>query len=154
MRRVDDCLTIENYYRARRSEALSGRESLWLLWTGGRLPPLRYAGGSCCPAAHSISMQRRSPLSRLALTALPEGEPFGCCGCKTSRKGTVRRLCDGFLPLKAEIRRNPEQPEPPWVAAATTTRKGAEGVRGKTNLCFPPAALRRFRRAKAALNFQ
>ena len=45
---------------------------------------------------------------------------------------------------------NPLQPEPPRIAAATTTSQGQEGVRGEARFRFPPASLRRFRRAKAA----
>jgi len=45
----------------------------------------------------------------------------------------------------------PEQAEPPNRSAARPTLHGARGDRGESRvLRFPPAALRRFRRAKAA----
>ena len=45
---------------------------------------------------------------------------------------------------------NPLQPEPPRIAAAHATPRRQVGVRGKRLFAFPPAAFRRFRRAKAA----
>ena len=63
----------------------------------------------------------------------------------------MRRLCRGSHPPQAGFRGDPLQPEPPIYAAAHQTvpmhdRGSGESIRH----CFPPAALRRFRRAKAA----
>jgi len=83
-----------------------------------------------------------------------------------------RLLCNksGRLPLNPQKRRaatlrriasaesgnagNPSQPEPPWAAAANGTRMVQARSGGKRQLRFPPAAFRRFRRAKAASQLQ
>ena len=62
----------------------------------------------------------------------------------------VRRICGGLLPLKAEIQatlRNLSRQtmQPPPTPSAT-----APGDGGESTVRFPPAAFRRFRRAKAA----
>ena len=73
--------------------------------------------------------------------------------CSLQAMSCVSRALPDLTAL-AEIQRNPEQPEPPCKAAACTAAKEHEGVRGKTNLCFPPAAFRHFRRAKVAHQLQ
>ena len=64
--------------------------------------------------------------------------PFPPAGAAAAQlaKEPVRRFCDGLLPLKAEIQSNPEQPEPPRIAAARITPKEQEGVRGKAPFCL------------------
>ena len=71
-------------------------------------------------------------------------------GCRSTRKRTMRRICRGLLPLKAEIQAilcNPSRPGSQPRDQATRKRTG---VRGETLFVSAPAAFRRFRRAKAA----
>ena len=77
--------------------------------------------------------------------------PPSRCGCRSTRKGAMRRLLQRIASAESRNSGNPLQPEPPRFAAARPTHKRTEGVRGGSTFCFPPAALRRFRRAKAAL---
>ena len=63
------------------------------------------------------------------------------CGCRSTNKGTMRRLCRGFFPQHAEIQKKPLQPEPPNKAAARPTPKGQEGVRGESRFLLSPRRL-------------
>ena len=65
-------------------------------------------------------------------------------GCTETSKRTRAATLQRVPSALAEIQRNPLQPEPPTYAAAP------RGDRGENKMIFPPAALRRFRRAKAA----
>ena len=71
-------------------------------------------------------------------------------GCRATNKGHERRFCGGFLPRKRKFKgtlcNQSRQTKQPLAQAA----KGHEGVRGSAVFALPPAALRRFRRAKAA----
>ena len=57
--------------------------------------------------------------------------PPSRCGCRSSRKGARAAILRRIPSALAEIERNPEQPEPPRIAAARTAARKHEGVRGK-----------------------
>ena len=66
-------------------------------------------------------------------------------------KEPERRLCRGELPLYADIQSSPLQPEPPNMCSRFSNTIGERGGPGGiVHFRFPPASLRRFRRAKAA----
>ena len=63
-------------------------------------------------------------------------------GCRISPKGAMRRICEGWLPLKADNLSNPEQPEPPRVQPQNgQLKEDGGGTGGKAPFAFPPAAL-------------
>ena len=72
------------------------------------------------------------------------------CGCietlKRTRAAILQRLASAFAEVRASLCNQSRQ----TYAAAFTTSQRYEGVRGEAQFSFPPAALRRFRRAKAA----
>ena len=67
-----------------------------------------------------------------------------------SNAATLQRLASDLFGCSSK----PLQPEPPCMSSRVTNLLENGGVRGKTLFCFPPAALRRFRRAKAASALQ
>ena len=77
---------------------------------------------------------------------LRSGQPRS--GCRSTNKEAMRRICRGSLPLKAEIQAILCNPSRPGSQPRATSKDGA-GVRGN-RYSIPPAAFRRFRRAKAA----
>ena len=71
-------------------------------------------------------------------------------GCRSTHKGAMRRLCRGLLPLQAEIQAILCNRSRSALQPRDQLPRGRRGGRGEALFCFPPAALRRFRRAKAA----
>ena len=74
---------------------------------------------------------------------LEQRNPFppATCGCRSTPKGQMRRLCRGLLPLQAEIQAilcNRSRPR----CSRSTNSTGARGARGSARFCCPPAALR------------
>ena len=124
---------------------------------------------ACCPAPSPHSSTGRDNLRHTAPTATAESSPQPPCtkpaqqhrkrqptahhshsGCRSTRKGTMRRICRGSLPLKTEIQAilcNPSRPGSQPRAQQTRKRIG---VQGESLFDSTPAAFRRFRRAKAA----
>ena len=62
----------------------------------------------------------------------------------------VRRICGGLLPLKAEIQATLRNLSRQTMQPPPTPSAHAPGDGGESTVRFPPAAFRRFRRAKAA----
>ena len=112
---------------------------------GGRAPPqslrrqLPPKGGWAIPAARAALWQRRA---HLALRPAPQRLPLNKQG---SNAANLQRIASA----EGGNSGDPLQPEPPRVAAARATNKDGAGVRGNRH-SIPPAAFRRFRRAKAA----
>jgi len=136
----------------------------------GQVPPLRSTG---CPwvrvqgrATHGrpygsyIQPHRPFTSLRLPISApvppasprLPISAPVPPppCGCRARRKEAMRRLCRRFLPLQRKFKGIPcNRSRPAWqpLAQAAKEQQGSGGTR---LFRVPPAAFRRFRRAKAA----
>ena len=64
-----------------------------------------------------------------------------------SRSGDFARIASAVSGNSS----NPLQPEPPCICSRYSNRTGVRGGPGGSAFCVPPAALRRFRRAKAAI---
>ena len=67
--------------------------------------------------------------------------PPATCGCRSTPKGQMRRLCRGLLPLQRKMRQSSATGAAPDAAARPTPQEH-EGDRGEALFCFPPAALR------------
>ena len=105
---------------------------------------------------------KATPSVALSATAPSGREPFGrlpCCNteqrgdCRASLANSFlqaaaaaaqlaqkpeRRLCDGLLPLEAEIQSNPEQPEPPRICSRVVQpHKGKRGSGGNMVYIYP-----------------
>ena len=74
---------------------------------------------------------------------LEQRNPFppATCGCRSTAKGQMRRLCRGLLPLQRKFRQSSATGAAPDAAARPTPQEH-EGDRGEALFCFPPAALR------------
>ena len=120
-------------------------QPLFFVWMK-RSPPLNRCGDSSpkggawvIPAARAALWQRRA---HLALRPAPQRLPLNKQG---SNAANLQRIASA----EGGNSSDPLQPEPPLVAAARATNKDGAGVRGN-RYSIPPAAFRRFRRAKAA----
>ena len=117
-------------------------------------------GWGCCGAVEvSEWTQGASGTGWGVLCGCWDGVPVGMSASRTSRlqvqpqrrgAATMQRIPSAACGNS----RNPLHPEPPRMQPPPRPHGTPTGVRGKNNLIFPPAALRRFRRAKAATRQQ
>jgi len=122
----------------------------------GRIIALSHADGRRFPAARQIGICRAGnapPLChQYTIIVLPSH-----CGCRSARKGNMRRLCRGLLPLKAEIQailRNRSRPARQPRDQLAKEQRGSGGKRASLPPGgFAPRGSMTLRRAKAALYY-
>ena len=78
-----------------------------------------------------VPRRRASNVIDGALGQLRYSTALNIGGCTQTNADGVRRLCDGLLPLKAEIQSNPEQPETSQSSRIPTPMVQV-GVRGES----------------------
>ena len=110
---------------------------LWpsLLLSQGGLRPFSWTGQPRCSPSRGHGANTVAPRRRARgtvdseLSQLRSRTATNSSGCTSASENGVRRLCDGLLPLKAEIQSNPEQPETSQ-SSRISTRMVPMGVRG------------------------
>ena len=110
-------------------------------------PPARVEICFCLLSKLGFISMMRERRFRIPCTARV---PTSRCGCRSTHKGAMRRLCRGLLPLQAEIQAILCNRSRPALQPRDQLPRGRRGSGGKHFFASPPAALRRFRRAKAA----
>ena len=112
---------------------------LWpsLLLSQGGLRPFSWTSQPRCSPSRGHGAKTVAPRRRARgtvdseLSQLRSRTATNSSACTSASENGVRRLCDGLLPLKAEIQSNPEQPETSQSSRIPTPMVQV-GVRGES----------------------